>query len=104
MEPSDALLAVKYDFIGDVFGIMGVSLPKLAVLLFLQRVVGTTKRYQIWGLYFLVLTLLLFSSLAAIFLFAQCSPPYASWTPEVPHECWDPRVVEYFALFVGCEY
>ncbi len=84
-------------------GIMGVAVPKLAVLLFLHRIVGTTRRYQMLGLYLLIGSLLIFSALTSILLFVQCSPTYASWTPLVPHTCWNPKILEHLALFVGGE-
>lgn len=51
------LLSVKWVLIAAPSGIIGVALPKLAVVIFLARVVGPTRRNQIRTLYFFAITL-----------------------------------------------
>ena len=101
LDPNDALQTIKWIFIVDPFGIIGVALPKLAVVIFLARIVGPAKRLQIWTLYFLVISLLVLSGVSAILLFAQCSPPSAAWQPTVPHTCWNPKILADYSYFVG---
>lgn len=93
--------AFKYNFIGDPFGIIGVALPKLAVVIFIHKIIGQSYRTLIWALYALVVANLVFSALDSILLFVQCSPPSASWDSSVPHTCWDPSIVSNYSYFVG---
>ncbi len=104
LTPENFLLSIKWNYIGDPFGIMGVAVPKLAVVVFLARVVGPAKRYQLWALYFFVVTLIILSAVASILLFAECSPPSAAWKPNIPHTCWNPAILENFSFFVGGMY
>ncbi|KAL9004182.1 MAG: hypothetical protein Q9188_002997 [Gyalolechia gomerana] len=92
---------IKWIFINGPWGIMGVAIPKLAVVIFLSRIVGPTKRKQIWALYFMVITLIILSFVAAVLLFAQCDPPNHAWHPTEEAECWNPNVVADYSLFVG---
>lgn len=98
------LLSVKWVLIAAPFGIIGVAVPKLAVVIFLARVVGPTKHNQIRVLYFFVITLNILTALAAMLVFIQCSPPYAPWTPSVPHTCWNPAIVKHSSFFVAGTY
>ena len=98
------LLSVKWVLIAAPSGIIGVALPKLAVVIFLARVMGPTRRNQIRTLYFFAITLNILTALAAMLIFIQCSPPYARWTPSVPHTCWNPAVTKHFSFFVAGTY
>lgn len=95
--------AIKWIFINAPWGIMGVAIPKLAVVIFLGRIVGPSKRKQICALYFVVTTLIILSFVAAVLSFAQCDPPNHAWHPTEEAECWDPNIVANYSLFVGCE-
>ncbi|KAL9604220.1 MAG: hypothetical protein Q9219_000618 [cf. Caloplaca sp. 3 TL-2023] len=92
---------IKWIFINGPWGIMGVAIPKLAVVLFISRIVGPSKQKQIWALYFIVITLIIFSFVAAVLLFAQCDPPNAAWHPTEEFTCWNPNIVADYSLFVG---
>ena len=56
----NCLLSSKWDSIAQPFGIVGVALPKLAVLIFLARTVGPEKSNGIRALYVSVITLVVF--------------------------------------------
>lgn len=45
---------------------MSLAVPKLAIVIFMVRVVGPTKGYEIGALYFSVVTLIMFSALNII--------------------------------------
>lgn len=95
------LLSSKWDSIAQPFGIIGVAVPKLAVVIFLARIVGPTKNYGVRALYISVVSLVVFSGVLAILLFVQCSPPAAAWQPSIPHTCWNPAIVEKLSFFFG---
>lgn len=101
LNKEDYLLSTKWDSIAQPFGIIGVALPKLAVLIFLARIVGPAKSNWIRALYISVVTLVVFSGILAIVNFAQCSPPSAAWTANIPHNCWNPAIVEKLSFFFG---
>lgn len=95
------LLIIKWDNIAIPFATMSVAVPKLAVVIFLAKAVGPTNPYQIRALYISVVTLIVLSAVNVVLVFAQCSPPSASWRPNIPHKCWNPASVTNYIIFVG---
>ena len=92
--------AVRLDIIGQPFGIMAFCVPKLAVALLIIKLMPP-KKYEKWFLYFITISLIIFSILAAIFLFVQCSPPQALWNHKIPFHCWPPSILSNYTIFVG---
>lgn len=101
LSPNQFLHVIKWIFINGPWGIMGVAIPKLAVVIFISRIVGPSKKYQIWALYFMVITNIILSFVAAVLLFAQCDPPDFAWHPTEKGTCWNPNIVANYSIFVG---
>ncbi|KAL6721666.1 hypothetical protein ACLMJK_000770 [Lecanora helva] len=101
LHPLDEHKAVFWNFISNPFAIVTLALPRLAIVMFISRVVGNTRKRQMWILYFLAVSMILFSCLAAIFLFVQCDPPSAAWNRRKPHKCWNPDILANYFTFVG---
>ena len=101
LEPKHERNAVFWNFISNPFAIMAVALPRLVIVMFISRVLGNTRKKQMWILYFFALSMILFSSLISIFLFVQCDPPNAAWNRRKAHHCWDPSILANYFTFLG---
>jgi hypothetical protein len=96
------LLAVKYNWIAQIWGIVGFATGKVSVALLIFRIVGPGWAWMRWTLHFIMVSLLLFSGIDCILTFVQCNPPRALWTPDIPHKCWDSKIQSDYAIFVAC--
>lgn len=99
--PEEFMLAAKWNYIGAAFAIVGLAVPKLAIVIFLKRIVGQTRRRSIAVLYFLAVSNIVLAFIVVLVLFLECNPPSASWNPSIPHTCWRPHVVPLFTIFGG---
>ncbi|KAI1110062.1 hypothetical protein F5Y14DRAFT_444229 [Nemania sp. NC0429] len=83
----DEILKTLYYFpVSQPIGIAAYCFPKLAVMMFIVRVMGPAKR-GVWFLYTVIAIMFITSTLVFILLFVQCSPPSHLWDPSSPAEC-----------------
>lgn len=101
LSKEETLLASKWNYVAAPWGIMGLAIPKLAIVLFLQRIVGKAKRLRMLFLYFITYASLVFSGIDVVILFLQCNPPHSAWNRSVPHTCWSPNVLSDISFFIG---
>lgn len=99
--PEELVLSAKWSYIAAAPSSISLALPKLAIVIFLKRIVAQTRRRSIVVLYFLTTSNIVLSFIAVLVLYLECSPPSASWDPSIPHTCWSHHVVPYFTIFVG---
>ncbi|KAI5921714.1 hypothetical protein F4810DRAFT_677465 [Camillea tinctor] len=85
--------------IGEVLAIMACTLGKTSFAVTLLRIV--VQEWIIRLLWFIIATMNLVNTLAAIFVFAQCEDPRHLWNPSIPSDCWPVYVFTQFSLFVG---
>lgn len=75
-----------YATILQPIGIAAYCLPKLAVVILIISLMGTTKR-GVFALYSVIAILFITSALCAVMLFAQCNPPNHLWHPWESAKC-----------------
>ncbi|KAK4214255.1 hypothetical protein QBC37DRAFT_440268 [Rhypophila decipiens] len=81
----DAVLAVKWEMVGQTFAVIGMATAKVSLGLFLLRIV-----FETWHKVVLVLaslSLLAVSILTAIVFWIQCIPPQSIFDPRVEGTC-----------------
>lgn len=83
------LLAVKWSWISQPWGIFLFATGKSSVAILILRIIGKTKTSRKWILYAAIVSIFIVNSLGCIFTFAQCDPPKALWTPGLPAHCWN---------------
>ncbi|KAL8683155.1 MAG: hypothetical protein Q9186_000868 [Xanthomendoza sp. 1 TL-2023] len=83
---------------------MAIAFGKISVAFLIQRIQGSNK-WRMWFLYFCSLSVFLLALFAVIFLFAQCQPAHALWTPSMIKDgtghCWDPIPVNNYDITVA---
>ena len=79
---------------------MTFSLPKLAIVALLERLLSLRKPARIffWSTSIL---LLLSSFILSILWYVQCTPRSHQWNPTVPGECWNPDVITNYSLYIA---
>ncbi|KAM7219069.1 hypothetical protein V8F06_005507 [Rhypophila decipiens] len=81
----DAVLAVKWEMVGQTFAVIGMATAKVSLGLFLLRIV-----FETWHKVVLVLaslSLLAVSILTAVIFWIQCIPPQSIFDPRVEGTC-----------------
>lgn len=103
----DNLAMVQFfNWLSQVFGIMGVAFGKVSISALLLGIIGTTElqwqRYYIW-------TVTVWFSVAiavscSILTFSQCQPAQRLWDTRIDGTCIDPKVMSSFGTFTGCKF
>ncbi|KAM0800903.1 hypothetical protein BDR22DRAFT_907498 [Usnea florida] len=101
LTPEQALKAVKWTWISEPWGVFLFATGKAAVAILILRIMGRTSFWRKWILYALVVSLFITCSLCCIFIFVECDPPRALWTPGLTAHCWNPSVQENFNYFLS---
>ncbi|KAI4245225.1 MAG: hypothetical protein L6R40_002582 [Gallowayella cf. fulva] len=101
MEKSDA---IKVSVVSRACCIMAIATGKISVAFLIQRIQGSSK-WRTWFLRFCSISVFLTALFAVIFLFAQCQPAYALWTPSMIEDgtghCWDPIPVNNYDIVIA---
>ncbi|KAL4892381.1 hypothetical protein BDV59DRAFT_208695 [Aspergillus ambiguus] len=85
-DPMTYFTAVKYELFSQVAGIMVIGVGKLAVGLFLLRIVR--NRVQVWVIRGFLAATTFISVFASICVIVQCIPVQKSWNRMAPGTCW----------------
>lgn len=89
----------KFLFIGEFFGIIGISFAKTSFCLTLLRLaVQRWHKFLIWGC---IISVNLFMWPCGITFFVGCTPMAKKWDDTIPGHCIDAMPVVYFAVFAG---
>ncbi|KAL8934539.1 MAG: hypothetical protein Q9216_005857 [Gyalolechia sp. 2 TL-2023] len=84
--------------------IMAIATGKISVAFLIQRIQGPSK-WRTWLLRFCSVTVFITALFAVIFLFAQCQPARALWTPSMikagTGHCWDPVPVNNYDIVIA---
>ena len=95
----DAVLAVKWEMVGQTFAVIGMATAKVSLGLFLLRIVlETWHKVALWVA---SLSLLLVSIMTAIIFWIQCLPSQSIFDPRVKGVC----IIEVtpFSILLGCK-
>ena len=83
-------MAIKYNTIGYVPGVISTAVPKLAVVALLTRVfANTASQWHRTFLWAMAITCNIFMALIACFVLLQCRPLRMLWDPSAEGKCWD---------------
>ncbi|KAF9891586.1 hypothetical protein FE257_003597 [Aspergillus nanangensis] len=85
-DPITYSMAVKYEVFSQVAGIMVIGVGKLAVGMFLLRIVR--NKIQIWFIWGCLATTVFITLFASICVVIQCLPVQKTWNPTVEGNCW----------------
>ncbi|KAL8959444.1 MAG: hypothetical protein Q9193_003697, partial [Seirophora villosa] len=84
--------------------IMAIATGKISVAFLIQRIQGPSK-WRLWFLRFCSVSVFITGLFAVIFLFAQCQPARALWTPSMikngTGHCWDPIPVNNYDIVIA---
>lgn len=97
--------AVKFNWMTQVWGIMGFAVAKISVALLILRIIGPFTVYRKYILYFTMLSVFCINAIVCILIYAQCTPPRALWEPQLiaagEARCWNPNIVTDYAIFLS---
>ncbi|KAF2233452.1 hypothetical protein EV356DRAFT_201381 [Viridothelium virens] len=96
--------AVKLDWIEQPSMVFNFGVSKVSTSLLILRLMSPNSKKTRRLLYFIIAITTLLTTLAVIFIFAQCKPPRALWTPNIPAKCWRPEDYSSFTLGQGAWY
>ena len=93
---------VRLNWMSQPFGVMAIGIAKASVALSILRFQAPNK-WRTRLLYFIALSINVLDLLVCIFMFVQCSPARALWSPELATtaRCWNPKIFEYYSIFVS---
>ncbi|KAJ5603288.1 hypothetical protein N7537_006244 [Penicillium hordei] len=106
LKPRSAELALMWNMISFIFGIISFVIPKLAVAALLHRILNPnlTQRIIVWGLVSLVAVIALVNILIYV---TMCDPPQALWKSSMilngEAKCRDIWILINYATFNGGE-
>ena len=103
LSPEQQMETVRLQTIANPFGLMAFALPKISVAILLTRIMAPTK-WRKRSLFAVSISVLIFTIICDILLFAQCSPSRSLWNPMISHTCWPNSVLTDFTIFVGCQW
>ncbi|GAB1208498.1 hypothetical protein APSETT445_007249 [Aspergillus pseudonomiae] len=99
---NDAVTAMYYDLLSQVFCINALSFAKISICLSYLRILKgsrhTVLRVTCYLTAFLVFAV---NTVVIISLYAQCDPPRKSWNPFIPGTCWKFRTEISLVLLQG---
>lgn len=106
LEPRSAELALMWNMISFIFGIISFAIPKLAVAALLHRILNPnlTKRIIVWGLVSLIAVIAIVNILIYV---TMCDPQQALWKSSMilsgEAKCRDIWILINYATFNGGE-
>ncbi|KAL1960574.1 hypothetical protein VTO42DRAFT_7153 [Malbranchea cinnamomea] len=92
--------AVLLNSISFIFGILSFSVPKMAVVALLNKILNPGKLHY-WWLWFLVVFTAVSGGGCVLILFLMCSPPQALWKAIPGATCLDPWILIWYSTYVG---
>ncbi|RFN49826.1 hypothetical protein FIE12Z_5887 [Fusarium flagelliforme] len=87
--------------IGYPFNTIAYSLPNVAILILIERLVGRTKTLSLWFLRVVVAIQIFLAFISVVIIFAQCRPTRMLWDQEAKGECWSPDVFNHSSFVVS---
>lgn len=104
LTPTQALAAAKWSVVSQPWIIFLYATAKTSIGLLTLRFIGPTSLWRRYTIYVVIVVMLVMHSLGCILTFAQCNPPHALWTPNLPgSSCWHPTVLTRFNYVLSGE-
>lgn len=92
-------MSLKLLYIGNWFVIWAISISKTSFAMTLLSLV--VKKWQIWALWFSIISLNVIMGIDAVMQFTQCTPVDRTWDLSVEGTCWDSSIVISYTIFAG---
>ncbi|KAL4881372.1 hypothetical protein BJY04DRAFT_227804 [Aspergillus karnatakaensis] len=99
MNPQHLIDVARFSSISQTLAIMACAWGKTSFAVTLLRIV--VARWMTCLLWFIIITMNIVNTLAAIFVFVQCKDPRTNWDKSIVSECWPTHVFTNYSLFVG---
>ncbi|KAL4865996.1 hypothetical protein BDV12DRAFT_173690 [Aspergillus spectabilis] len=99
LNPQHLIDVARYSSISQTLAIMACALGKTSFAVTLLRIV--IARWMTYLLWFIIITMNIVNTLAAIFVFVQCKDPRTNWDKSIVSKCWPTDVFTNYSLFVG---
>ena len=92
----------RWTLVARVLTALAQGLSKVSVALLVLRFAGRIVVWRRLFLYACIASTLLLSVLHGILIYVQCNPVRALWETVPRARCWEPTVINNFAVFLGC--
>ena len=92
----------RWTAVARVLTALAQGLSKVSVALLVLRFAGRIVVWRRLFLYACIASTLLLSVLHGILIYVQCNPIRALWETIPGARCWEPTVINNFAVFLGC--
>ncbi|KAI1371082.1 hypothetical protein F4677DRAFT_436728 [Hypoxylon crocopeplum] len=101
LEPEQAILVTKLNWIAQSVGITALGTGKVAVCFLMLRLFGAISIWRKNGIWVLMVLTSILTILTVIFTYVQCKDPAALWDPAVRSTtyCWEPTIQSYLSIF-----
>ncbi|AEO69775.1 uncharacterized protein THITE_2014519, partial [Thermothielavioides terrestris NRRL 8126] len=97
--PNDAHKAIFYTMVASPPSILAFTVPKIAVLILLVKVLCPSRRHRVF-MWTIAVLVSLMSIGTMVMIWVQCQPVAVQWG-EAKGTCWNPEVVFIFGLVHG---
>ncbi|KAG0651521.1 hypothetical protein D0Z07_1950, partial [Hyphodiscus hymeniophilus] len=94
LSPRNGREALRYNAIGQAFGIMGSTWGRLSFIVLMIKLFGTNqaRRTALWCLFAVQIV---FNGIIVICLYAQCTDIRSLWDFDIPDTCWNADIQTY---------
>lgn len=92
--------AVLVNSVSFVFGILAFTIPKMAVVALLTKILNPSKLH-FWFLWFMAMFTAISGTGCIFILFFMCDPPQALWKVIPGAKCLTPWILIRYSTFVG---
>ncbi|KAH8594902.1 hypothetical protein B0O99DRAFT_623894 [Bisporella sp. PMI_857] len=101
LDDHQRIYAIKYNFIGQAFGVMAPSFGRMSFICLMLQLFGTNA-WRRAGLWFLFWQSLVVNALTLILIYVQCEDVQTLWDHAGhPGSCWSPNVQTYTGFAQG---
>lgn len=99
LNPNTMVPMYKYLFLGEFFTLLAIPVSKTSFTVTLLRI--TSKTWQRWFIYFVIVTVNIVYLLCGILLLVQCQPIEKNWNKKMPGKCWNSSYQDNYSIFAG---
>jgi hypothetical protein len=89
----------KFLFLGEFFTLIAIPVSKTSFSITLLRL--STKKWQKWFIWFVIVSVNIVYWLCGIFLLVQCQPIEKNWNKTMNGKCWQSSVQDNYSIFAG---
>ncbi|KAF7886310.1 hypothetical protein EAF00_010413 [Botryotinia globosa] len=96
LDPSDRIEAMKYNAIGQSFGVMGSTFGRMSFIILMLQLFGTSKlkHAALWTLFWVQF---IPNCIVVVTLYVQCNDIRALWDTSIVSSCWP----ESYQTYIG---